>query len=62
MAPIPEGRTLEKMLRANKKELKDPSLFLAFLRRALRWIPEERPTAKELLEDPWLTGEGNEIR
>lgn len=56
MAPIPEGRTLEKMLGENKNKLEDPSLFLAFLRRVLKWVPEERPTAKELLEDPWLTG------
>ena len=30
-------------------------LFLTFMRRILRWKPEERPTAKELLKDPWLT-------
>ena len=44
------------MLGENKNKLGDPSLFLAFLRRALRWTPEERPTAKQLLEDPWLAG------
>lgn len=26
----------------------------AFLERLLRWLPEERPAAAELLEDPWL--------
>lgn len=28
--------------------------FLRFLRRALKWIPEDRPTAEELLSDEWL--------
>jgi len=28
--------------------------FLDFLRTMLRWLPEERKTAKELLQDPWL--------
>ena len=28
--------------------------FLRFLQRMLRWDPEERPSAKELLFDPWL--------
>lgn len=60
MAPIPEERTLEKLLGENKKKLEDPSLFLAFLRRTLKWVPEERPAASELLEDPWLRGQSSE--
>ncbi|GAB7348618.1 hypothetical protein MBLNU459_g6994t2 [Dothideomycetes sp. NU459] len=28
--------------------------FIMFLRTMLRWLPEERKTAKELLQDPWL--------
>ncbi|CRL30327.1 Serine/threonine-protein kinase DCLK [Penicillium camemberti] len=28
--------------------------FLAFIRKMLRWRPEERNTARELLTDPWL--------
>ncbi|KAL1872036.1 hypothetical protein VTK73DRAFT_1704 [Phialemonium thermophilum] len=28
--------------------------FLRFMRSMLRWLPEERITAKDLLEDPWL--------
>ncbi len=28
--------------------------FLAFLRRTLTWTEEERPTASELIDDPWL--------
>ncbi|KAE9404244.1 kinase-like protein [Gymnopus androsaceus JB14] len=29
-------------------------LFLKFIRKMLRWVPEERHSAKQLLEDPWL--------
>lgn len=29
-------------------------MFLRFVRRMLRWKPEERASAKELLYDPWL--------
>ncbi|KZF20989.1 kinase domain-containing protein [Xylona heveae TC161] len=32
----------------------DKKLFLAFLRRILRWIPNERPTAEELAYDDFL--------
>ena len=32
----------------------DKAGFLRFLRRILRWLPEERPTAGELLIDSWL--------
>jgi hypothetical protein len=28
--------------------------FLAFIRRMLQWRPEQRPSASELLRDPWL--------
>ncbi|KAI8665641.1 Protein kinase domain-containing protein [Fusarium sp. Ph1] len=52
LAPIPLNRTLEEL----ETRLKDPSRFIAFLRRVLAWVPEERPTAKELLQDPWLRG------
>ncbi|KAI9757793.1 MAG: hypothetical protein M4579_003329 [Chaenotheca gracillima] len=30
-------------------------LFIEFASRMLRWLPEERSTAKELCSDPWLT-------
>ena len=32
----------------------DKELFLKFIRRMLCWLPEDRATAKELKEDPWL--------
>ncbi|KZF22072.1 serine/threonine-protein kinase [Xylona heveae TC161] len=54
-APIPHARTLE----ALETESENKSGFLQFLRKALTWMPEERATAKELLQDPWLTGKQN---
>lgn len=33
---------------------KDKDGFLRFLRRMLQWAPEERPTAEQLVFDPWL--------
>ncbi|KAL1866970.1 hypothetical protein VTK73DRAFT_4439 [Phialemonium thermophilum] len=32
----------------------EADLFLGFMRRMLRWMPEERATAAELRNDPWL--------
>lgn len=32
----------------------DKRLFLKFVSKMLQWLPENRKTAKELLEDPWL--------
>ncbi len=32
----------------------DNRQFLSFIKRMLQWEPEKRPTAAELLEDPWL--------
>jgi serine/threonine protein kinase len=32
----------------------DKTLFINFAKRMLAWMPEERATAKELLNDPWL--------
>jgi hypothetical protein len=28
--------------------------FVQFVKRMIAWRPEERSTAKELLDDPWL--------
>ncbi|KAG5290300.1 protein kinase [Histoplasma capsulatum G186AR] len=49
--PIPD-LTLEKLAAGIKG--KDKEGFLHFLRRILRWLPEDRPTTEELVNDPWL--------
>ncbi|RAH71116.1 kinase domain protein [Aspergillus aculeatinus CBS 121060] len=49
---IPTGASLEQseeFLEGRNKEM-----FLAFMRGMLQWRPEDRKTAKELLQDPWL--------
>lgn len=32
----------------------EKTLFIQFAKRMLAWVPEERSTAKQLLDDPWL--------
>lgn len=32
----------------------DQEAFLKFAARLLKWMPEDRPTAKELLKDPFF--------
>ncbi|GAB0135269.1 hypothetical protein EsDP_00003614 [Epichloe bromicola] len=48
--PIPREKTLE----AAETKLGDKTKFLQFMRRSLTWDPAMRPTARELLCDPWL--------
>ncbi|OJZ91405.1 hypothetical protein ASPFODRAFT_41845 [Aspergillus luchuensis CBS 106.47] len=50
-APVPAVSldVLEKRLTGDEKEL-----FLAFITSMLKWMPEERKTAKQLLEHPFL--------
>lgn len=50
-APVPPVslETLETRLVGEEKEL-----FLGFIRSMLKWMPEERKTAKQLLEHPFL--------
>ncbi|KAM0664877.1 hypothetical protein MY8738_008261 [Beauveria namnaoensis] len=50
--PIPEGLSLE----ASEENLEGSSeeKFLSFIRGMLQWRPEDRKTAKQLLEDPWF--------
>jgi len=33
---------------------KEKALFLQFVRKMLRWVPEERISAFDLLNDEWL--------
>ncbi|KAF2765741.1 non-specific serine/threonine protein kinase [Teratosphaeria nubilosa] len=49
---VPRSLTLESTIRNISGEEKE--MFLRFVRRMLKWKPEERSTAKELLDDPWL--------
>lgn len=49
--PLPD-RSLEGLAADIQGE--DVEGFLRWLRLALRWDPQERPTALELLMDPWL--------
>ncbi|MCJ1466514.1 hypothetical protein MMC07_005133 [Pseudocyphellaria aurata] len=35
-------------------EGRNKDLFLQFMQSMLRWVPEERKSARELLDDPWL--------
>lgn len=38
----------------NLEEGENKVLFLKFMRKMLQWVPEERQSAKELMQDPWL--------
>ena len=35
---------------------RDQEMFLQFIKSMLTWAPEQRKTAKQLLDDPWLKG------
>lgn len=50
--PIPKTTTLEENEYFLEGENKDK--FIKFVRAMLQWRPEDRKTAKELLQDPWL--------
>ncbi|RJE24407.1 STYKc [Aspergillus sclerotialis] len=54
LAEIP-NQSLES--RESRLESENKVLFLQFLRKTLRWLPEERPTAEELFADEWVRGE-----
>jgi len=50
-AEIP-SKSLEEVERKLKGE--DKAQFLQFVRKMLKWKPEERESAEELLKDQWL--------
>ncbi|PGH27362.1 CMGC/SRPK protein kinase [Polytolypa hystricis UAMH7299] len=52
---IPRDLKLEDTVTTLDGEQKEQ--FLLFARKMLQWLPEDRKTAKELLEDPWLSAE-----
>lgn len=47
---------LEKTLEEHETRLEgdEKVTFLTFIRKMLCWVPEERATAEQLLQDPWL--------
>ncbi|KAK5996745.1 putative serine/threonine-protein kinase dyrk2-like protein [Cladobotryum mycophilum] len=51
--PVPQTFTFANSL-SNFETEQDKQLFTNFVRRMLKWAPEERSTARELLSDPWL--------
>ena len=48
----PGDFTLEQTITCMSGEEK--TRFMSFVKRMVKWNPEERSTAKELLDDPWL--------
>jgi hypothetical protein len=50
--PLPQGISLESS--EDNLEGKGKEQFMAFMRGMLQWRPEDRKTAKQLLDDPWL--------
>ncbi len=49
---VPPAVSLEQ-LESNLEGL-DKKMFLQFMSKMLQWDPQNRPTAKQLLEDEWL--------
>lgn len=49
---IPKQRRMENELTVIEGDEKH--MFIGFISKILRWRPEERGTAEELLSDPWL--------
>ncbi|KAI2830800.1 hypothetical protein CBS147343_2036 [Aspergillus niger] len=54
LAEIPEQSIAS---RETQLDGDNKKLFLQFLRKALCWLPEERPSARELNMDEWLRGD-----
>lgn len=52
---IPQDTSLGKS--EERLEGENKVMFMNFLQSMLQWRPEDRKTAKELLEDPWLNAE-----
>lgn len=51
---VPSSITLEQRLEISNDYGNNKDAFLAFERRILKWLPEDRPSTKELLNDPWF--------
>ena len=50
---VPDAFSMEVSVRS--LDGKDKEEFLTFVQKMLQWLPEKRKSAKELLEDPWLS-------
>ncbi|KAK0712428.1 kinase-like protein [Lasiosphaeria miniovina] len=51
---VPTERTMESLQKALKGN--DAVVFMNFIRKVLCWLPQQRPSVLELLEDPWVKG------
>lgn len=50
--PIPQDMSLEKS--EFRLQGKNKEVFMEMMRGMLQWRPEDRKTAKQMLDDPWL--------
>lgn len=55
---VPDGVNLSESVVSIEGE--DKKQFLIFVRKMLQWLPEKRLSARELLEDQWLSRESIE--
>jgi hypothetical protein len=53
---VPASRPLQQheTTLARGADSEDRECFLRFMSRMLQWVPEDRSTARELLEDEWI--------
>lgn len=51
---IPANINFQSSVPSLKGKDKDKEMFIHFARKVLQWLSEDRKTAKELLDDPWL--------
>lgn len=50
--PIPKNATFDDKVK--HLQGREKTEFIAFLRRVMRWDPNERPNATQVLDDAWL--------
>ena len=54
LAEVPKETSEDARKRLEGKLGEEEALFLSVAKKMLKWKPEERSSAKELLDDPWL--------
>lgn len=54
--PLPDRTSLEQLEENLEDGSNDKKAFIRFMQKMLQWQPEDRHTAKQLLEDDWLNG------